>query len=80
MGTYVHGILHNDNFRRAWLNDIRLSKGWEPLSANLRYQEKREAAFDRLAGHVRKHLDISLIYEMIQLQKKNGLRSRKPKA
>lgn len=79
-GTYVHGILHNDNFRRAWLNDIRLSKGWEPLSANLRYQEKREAAFDRLAGHVRKHLDISLIYEMIQLQKKNGLRSRKPKA
>lgn len=68
-GTYVHGILHNDDFRRAWLNDIRLSKGWEPLSASLRYQEKREAAFDRLAEHVRNHLDIPRIYEMIQLPK-----------
>ena len=22
-GTYIHGILHNDDFRRAWLNQIR---------------------------------------------------------
>ncbi|TDG00438.1 cobyric acid synthase [Paenibacillus piri] len=64
-GTYVHGILHNDDFRRAWLNAIRLGKGWEPLKAELRFQERREAAFDRLAAHVRNHLDMDRLYEMI---------------
>nr|WP_243633309.1 cobyric acid synthase [Paenibacillus xerothermodurans] len=64
-GTYVHGILHNDDFRRAWLNIIRLSRGWNPLPAELRFQERREAAFDRLADHVRAHLDMKRLYEMI---------------
>ncbi len=64
-GTYVHGILHNDDFRRAWLNRIRAAKGLEPLPAELRFQERREAAFDRLAAHVRAHLDMDRLYEMI---------------
>ncbi len=64
-GTYVHGILHNDDFRRAWLNRIRESKGLEPVPAELRFQERREAAFDRLAAHVRQHLDMDRLYEMI---------------
>ena len=29
-GTYIHGILHNDDFRRAWLNRIRTHKGLSP--------------------------------------------------
>ncbi|MCR8644891.1 cobyric acid synthase [Paenibacillus sp. N1-5-1-14] len=66
-GTYIHGILHNDDFRRNWINTIRMRKGLEPLQAELRYQEKREAAFDRLADHVRKHLDLTRIYEMMRL-------------
>jgi adenosylcobyric acid synthase len=64
-GTYLHGILHNDDFRRAWLNEIRLSKGLPPLETGLRFKEKREAAFDRLAEHVRQHLDMAQIYEMM---------------
>lgn len=64
-GTYVHGILHNDDFRRAWLNRIRAAKGLGPLPAELRFQERREAAFDRLAAHVREHLDMERLYEMI---------------
>jgi len=64
-GTYVHGILHNDDFRRAWLNRIRAAKGLAPLSTGLRFRERREAAFDRLAAHVRAHLDMARIYEMI---------------
>ncbi|MDF2960875.1 MAG: cobalamin biosynthesis protein CobQ [Paenibacillus sp.] len=77
-GTYIHGIFHNDDFRRAWLNEIRKSRGWEPLQAELRFQERREAAFDRLADHVRSHLDMNRLYEMIgykrefNLQKKSG--------
>ncbi|WP_281885245.1 cobyric acid synthase [Paenibacillus sp. YYML68] len=65
-GTYVHGVLHNDDFRRAFLNELRKEKGWSPLPASLRFQERREAAFDRLAEHVRAHLDMSRIYEMIE--------------
>jgi threonine-phosphate decarboxylase len=68
-GTYVHGILHNDDFRRAWLNAIRRSRGLEPLAAELRFLERREAAFDRLADHVREHLDMNRIYEMIGYKK-----------
>jgi adenosylcobyric acid synthase len=64
-GTYIHGILHNDDFRRAWLNQIRTHKGLNPISQGLRYKERREAAFDRLAEHVRAHLDMKRIYEMM---------------
>jgi adenosylcobyric acid synthase len=66
-GTYVHGILHNDDFRRDWLNRIRSSKGLTPLPAELRFKERREAAFDRLAEHVREHLDMRQVYEMMGL-------------
>ncbi|AFC33040.1 cobyric acid synthase [Paenibacillus mucilaginosus 3016] len=67
-GTYLHGVLHSDDFRRAWLNRIRESRGLAPLPAELRFTERREAAFDRLAGHVRSHLDMERLYEMIQEQ------------
>ncbi|WP_438446575.1 cobyric acid synthase [Gorillibacterium sp. sgz5001074] len=65
-GTYVHGILHNDGFRRCWLDKLRTARGWEPVRETLDLQSRREAAFDRLAGHVRAHLDMERIYEMIR--------------
>ncbi len=64
-GTYVHGIFHNDGFRRDWLNAIRRSKGWHPVAGELNYGRLREAEFDRLAEHVRAHLDIRKLYEMM---------------
>lgn len=66
-GTYVHGILHNDDFRRAWLNRIRKMKGLAPVEGGLRFKERREAAFDRLADHVRSHLDMQRVYEMMKV-------------
>lgn len=60
-GTFLHGVFHNDDFRREWLNAIRSSKGWEKLAADLRFRERREAAFDRLAEQARQHLDLPLI-------------------
>ncbi|MFC4811190.1 cobyric acid synthase [Paenibacillus sp. GCM10023250] len=58
-GTFLHGVLHNDDFRRAWLNDIRASKGWAPADGGVRFNERRESAFARLASHVRRHVDIA---------------------
>ncbi|NEW08191.1 cobyric acid synthase [Paenibacillus sp. SYP-B3998] len=64
-GTYLHGILHNDDFRRAWLNTIRTQKGLMPIVGGLRFKERRESAFDRLAEHVRNHLDMKQVYEIM---------------
>ncbi|WP_088547697.1 cobyric acid synthase [Paenibacillus aquistagni] len=64
-GTYLHGIFHNDAFRRQWLNMVRESKGIEPLPLMLHYQEQREQAFDRLADLARAHLDMERIYSII---------------
>jgi adenosylcobyric acid synthase len=69
-GTYVHGILHNDELRRAWINGIRADKGWPPLPVGLRFKGRREAAFDRLADHVRRHLDMDRIYAMMERKRK----------
>ncbi|GIP38778.1 cobyric acid synthase [Paenibacillus sp. J31TS4] len=66
-GTYLHGVLHNDAFRRCWLNRLRTAKGWQAAEGTLRFREGREAAFDRLALHVREHLDVGRIYEMMGL-------------
>lgn len=72
-GTYIHGILHNDDFRRSWLNQLRLAKGWQAVAGSLRFQQRREAAFERLAEQVRNHLDLTKIYEMIPVAKREQL-------
>ena len=64
-GTYLHGIFHNDGFRREWLNELREGKGLLPLITNVRVHSRREAAFDRLAEITRQHLRMDLIYGMV---------------
>ncbi|TMV44718.1 cobyric acid synthase [Paenibacillus mesophilus] len=71
-GTYMHGILHNDELRRYWINEIRADKGWSPFAGELKFMSRREAAFDRLADHVRQHLDMNRIYEMINGDNERG--------
>ncbi|MFF2888201.1 cobyric acid synthase [Paenibacillus sp. NPDC057967] len=71
-GTFMHGILHNDSFRRAWLNEARADKGWAAMPEVVRFRERREAAFDRLADTARAHLDLPRIYAIA------GLREEKP--
>ncbi|WNQ10227.1 cobyric acid synthase [Paenibacillus aurantius] len=73
-GTYIHGILHNDEFRRCWLNGIREEKGWVRREGTLFFRHRRESAFDRLADHVRAHLDMQRIYEMIGTTKPEARR------
>ncbi|MGG6314560.1 cobyric acid synthase [Paenibacillus macerans] len=61
-GTYLHDLFHNDAWRRAWLDGIRLSKALAPLGATFASASRKEAAFDRLAAHVRSHLRMDLVY------------------
>ena len=71
-GTFIHGIMHNDAFRRAWLNQLRLDRGWPPIETGNRFNERRQDAFARLARHVRSHVDLQAIYAVMGLTANNG--------
>jgi adenosylcobyric acid synthase len=64
MGTYIHGIFDNDAFRRAVIDALRARKGLAPLAAGADTRSK-ERSYDRLAAHVRAHLDMDLIYRIL---------------
>ncbi|MEK3644743.1 cobyric acid synthase [Aeribacillus sp. FSL M8-0235] len=72
IGTYFHGIFHNDEFRTAFLNLIRKRKGLPAIYERPSMKNIREEAFDRLADCLRKHVDIEFIYrEMERFQSKS---------
>ena len=64
-GTYLHGIFHNDRFRHDWLNEVRRDKGLEPRKQQVAFGALREQSFDRLADHVRRHVDMDTIYQLM---------------
>ncbi|RRJ67618.1 cobyric acid synthase [Paenibacillus oralis] len=66
-GTYLHGLFHNDAWRRGWLDGIRTAKGLDPLGATFTAASRKEAAFDRLAEHVRRHVKLEQLYEIAGL-------------
>jgi len=65
-GTYVHGILHSDSLRHAWLNVIRADRGIPQAEHPVAFGALRETSFDRLAEHFRKHVDMNKIYEILR--------------
>ncbi|MBW5448013.1 cobyric acid synthase [Cohnella sp. CFH 77786] len=65
-GTYIHGVFHNDRFRRGWLNEVRRGKGMAVSDVSFSFQALRERSFDRLADHVRRHVDMTRIYEIME--------------
>jgi len=67
-GTYIHGVFDNDEFRFGFINHLRSRKGLPALANPFRYREFREAELDRLAKHVRKHLDIPRILGIMGLK------------
>lgn len=61
MGTYIHGILDN-----AEVVDFLLEPYGEKLKQTVfDYQAFKEEQYDKLAAHVRKHVDMQLVYQII---------------
>jgi adenosylcobyric acid synthase len=60
VGTYLHGILTSDPLRRAWLDDL----AGKPLVPGEAYEPAVEAALDRLAAHLERHLDTDALLEL----------------
>lgn len=67
MGTYLHGIFDNDVFRLGIINTLRQKRDLSLLSQGelkVAHSEK-ERNYKRLAGLIRKHLDMDLVYTLI---------------
>ena len=65
-GTYLHGVFDHDGFRRQFLNVLRLHKGLRPLPVQRNRHLEKERAYDRLAGTVRKSLDIEKLAAIME--------------
>jgi adenosylcobyric acid synthase len=73
IGTYFHGIFHNDVFRELLLNRIREKKGLSPIYDRVSFNRLREEAFDRLAEHVRNHVQIDVIEQKMEEFQRRGI-------
>jgi adenosylcobyric acid synthase len=56
-GTYLHGIFDNDVLRHCWLRSL----DWQGHG----HRFDRQQAYDRLAKHVRAHLDLEALEQII---------------
>lgn len=61
MGTYIHGILDNDSFIN-YLLEPYLDK---LDHSEIDYQAYKEEQYDKLAAHVRAHVDVQKLYEIM---------------
>ena len=66
MGTYIHGILDNSAFVDFLLQPYadKIQQADQPFD----YQAYKEEQYDRLADHVRRHVDIERIYKILTQQ------------
>ena len=66
MGTYLHGILDNDIFIQELLRPFvdRLDK---TNTTTQSYEAFKEEQYNRLAQHLREHLDLPRIYQLMKL-------------
>ena len=65
LGTYIHGIFDNDNFRRQILNAIRRKKNLPPVEVTKNYRAEKQKNYERLAKIVRENLNMELLNKII---------------
>ena len=63
MGTYVHGILDNTPFVEFLLAPFaeKMALAGKPFD----YHAFKEEQYDKLAAHVRQHVDMERIYKIL---------------
>lgn len=68
-GTYIHGLFDNDQFRRSFINQLRVKKGLSPIDNNsFSVKQDREKAYNQLADVVRDSLDMELLYRIMSCE------------
>ncbi len=66
-GTYLHGIFDSDEFRRWFVDRLRVRRNLQPIGKPCAVYDL-EPAFDRLAEAVRKSLKIEEIYRLMGIK------------
>ena len=67
-GTYLHGLFDNDGLRHRLISRFLRSDDLVPTTERLRsFHHWKEEQYNKLAAHLRNHLDISRIYKIIGL-------------
>lgn len=68
IGTYLHGIFDNDIFRSALIRALKEQKHNRVHSESdtiISYESEKEKSYQRLAEVVRAHMDMPLLYEIL---------------
>jgi adenosylcobyric acid synthase len=66
IGTYIHGVFDNDEFRSKLISCLRLKKGLKPLGkSNSHSQGIKEHAYNELADVVRKNINMDTVYDLL---------------
>jgi len=71
IGCYLHGLFHNDSFRRHFVDNLRAATV-DPGAA-CENGTRGPDDFDRLASLVRKHTDMSLVRSLLGTEFRNGV-------
>ncbi len=66
LGTYMHGLFHNDDFRKTFLNNLRNYWGLAESTGDAAINKDRE--YDKLAELVRGNLNVPEIYRIMGIQ------------
>ncbi|HEX9788978.1 MAG TPA: cobyric acid synthase [Candidatus Binatia bacterium] len=77
LGTYVHGLFDNDDFRHAFIRNSRAAVDLGPAEKYARVGAEREARIDRVADHLRKSLDLNLLKSWIAAPSGRGTEKRR---
>lgn len=63
IGTYLHHLFHNDEWRNHWLNSIHKAKGL-PDREPVFISRLKEQKYDELAAHFKRHVDWDKLKEI----------------
>lgn len=64
IGTYLHHLFHNDEWRNQWLNMIRKTKGF-PNKEVFYISDFKDKRYDDIAANMKAHLDFDLLKDII---------------
>lgn len=61
IGTYIHGVFDDDDFRHAFIKAARAACQLAPAHGFANFRAEREGRFDRLAAHVRSAINLDVL-------------------